>query len=74
MEDNNFNINDEVYVSPKSIGKINCSANDFHPEKAILLKITPKRFKISWDCDGQIDIPYIMYVKRIYKNYDDVKF
>tara|TARA_R100000353_G_scaffold148953_1_gene107366 strand:+ start:711 stop:980 length:270 start_codon:yes stop_codon:yes gene_type:complete len=68
------NEGDEVYISPKSLGCIDSSANNFHPEKVVLLKKTPKRFKVSWDCDGQKEEPIIIYVKFIYKNPDDVEY
>jgi DNA repair exonuclease SbcCD ATPase subunit len=69
---NDFKVGDMVYISPKSIGDIDSSANDFHPESVKILKITPKRFKIEWDADGNRDEPVIIYVKNVYKNQESV--
>tara|TARA_A100000171_G_C2078228_1_gene118283 strand:+ start:594 stop:821 length:228 start_codon:yes stop_codon:yes gene_type:complete len=66
---NNFKVGDEVWIEGKSLNQINkgvgCS-----PEEVKIIKITPKRFKVEWDCDGQREKPVIIYVKRVYKTYD----
>jgi hypothetical protein len=66
-----FKVGDMVWISPKSIG-----AEPTPPERCEecvkILKITPKRFKVEWDMDGQRDEPVIIYVKYVYKNPDDV--
>lgn len=69
---NDFKVGDMVYISPKSLSSTECSANDWMPESVKILKITPKRFKIEWDMDGQREEPVIIYVKYVYKNADDV--
>ena len=71
---NDFKVGDEVYISPKSLGEITCSSNDWHPECVKILKITAKRFKIEWDMDGQREEPIIIYVKYVYKNEEDVVY
>jgi len=70
-----FKIGDMVYISPKSIGSgSECSPNDWNPEYVKIIKITPKRFKIEWDCDGCREVPLIIYVKTVYKSYEEVKY
>jgi len=68
-----FKVGDIVYISPKSLGNIDSCDADWHSERCKIIKITPKRFKIEWDADGQTD-PVTIYVKKIYKNSEDVQY
>mgnify|MGYP006203597533 CR=1 FL=1 len=63
-----FKVGDIVYVNSKSMESATSSNNgtDYY-ECCELVKITPERYKIMWDCDGQRDEPVYLYVKNIYK-------
>ncbi len=67
-----YKVGDEVYVNSRSLKSGTDSEGGGEPEKVEIIKITPKRFKISWDCDGQRDEPVIVYVKHIYKTFEEV--
>lgn len=62
-----FKIGDIVLVNSKSMKSSTSSNNgeDYY-ESCTIVKITPKRYKIMWDCDGQRD-PVYLYVKEVYK-------
>jgi len=79
---NEFKVGDEVYVNGNSIkwgsfkiedenGKLKTVKLFQGTEKVKLLKITPKRYKI--ETIDVLDPPVSVYVKNIYKNYEDVK-
>ena len=67
-----FKVGDKVYVNSWSMKSGVNSEGKGVPEKVEIIKITPKRFKISWDCDGQRDEPLIVYVKHVYKTVEEV--
>ena len=68
-----FSVGDIVYVSPKSLASgTDSNPIEWLPECVKIIKKTPKRFKVEWDCDGQIDEPIVVYVKYVYKNPEDV--
>ena len=67
-----FTVGDMVYVNSHSLKSGTTSTGKGEPEKVEIIKITPKRFKISWDCDGQRDEPLVVYVKNVYKTYGEI--
>ncbi len=67
---NNFKVGDMVWIEGNSLQQLkqnHCIGTA--PEEVKLIKITPKRFKIEWDCDGQLEEPIVIYVKRVYKTH-----
>ncbi len=66
MENNNFKVGEDVWIDGKSLNQVNKGCGCMPAEEVEILKMTPKRFKVRWDCDGQFD-PIIIYVKRVYK-------
>ena len=68
MENNNFKIGDTVWIEGKSIQQLKCSGCiGTELEEVKILKITPKRFKVEWNCEGQLEKPIVIYVKKVYK-------
>ncbi len=73
-----YKVGDMVWINSKSIDDVEDDGGNGEGIEVEIIKITPKRYKISWDRfakeHGEVcDNPVIIYVKNVFKNWEEAE-